>query len=243
MYRGDFFMFLTYLFLALSLSIDSIGIGITYGLRNTKIPMLSKFILFLISVTFTTIALMLGNLITKFLPDYIANLIGSFILIFIGIWILFQIFHNNDIQKVLCPNGRLKSPLHIQSEVPIIEQKNSNEPKIYSLFIKFFGITIQIIKHPISSDLDNSKVIDWKEACFLGIALSIDSISVSIGGGITGLSSLLFPILVATFHITFLFLGKFLGHKLNNIQKFPENICNVISGVLLIIIGITRFFV
>lgn len=200
-------MFLTYLFLALSLSIDSIGIGITYGLRNTKIPIVSKIILFLISITFTTISLMLGNLITQILPDYIANFIGSFILIFIGIWILFQIFCDD------------------------------------SLFIKFFGIIIQIIKHPISSDLDNSKVIDWKEACFLGIALSIDSISVSIGSGITGLSSFLFPILVATFHIAFLFLGKFFGHKLNNIQKFPENICNIISGILLIIIGITRFFV
>ena len=229
-------MFFTYLFLALSLSIDSIGIGITYGLRNTKIPMLSKFILFLISVTFTTIALMLGNLITKFLPDYLANLIGSFILIFIGVWILFQIFCDNNKKG----HGHL-SPY--DSEIAIIEQKNSNEPKIYSLFIRFFGITIQIIKHPISSDLDNSKVIDWKEACFLGIALSIDSISVSIGGGITGLSSFLFPILVATFHIAFLFLGKFLGHKLINIRKFPENICNVISGVLLIIIGVTRLFV
>ena len=88
-------MSFTYLFLALSLSIDSIGIGITYGLRNTYIPLLSKLILFLISVIFTTIALLLGNLITYILPDNIANYIGSFILIFIGFWILFQIFHSS----------------------------------------------------------------------------------------------------------------------------------------------------
>lgn len=215
-------MFLTYLFLALSLSIDSIGIGITYGLRNTRIPILSKLILFFISIFFTTISLMLGNLITKFLPDYIVTFIGSFILIFIGIWILFQIFHTST-----------------KKECSI----NSNEPKIYSLFIKFLGITIQIIKEPKSSDLDNSKIIDWKEACFLGIALSIDSISVSFGSGITGLSSFCFPILVASFHMLFLFIGKFLGHKISGIQKFPENICNIISGFLLIIIGITRLFV
>lgn len=201
-------MFLTYLFLALSLSIDSIGIGVTYGLRNTKIPIMSKFILFLISITFTTIALMLGNLITQFLPDYLANFIGSFILIFIGVWILFQIYNDK-------------------------EKEHSGVT----------GITIQIIKHPISSDLDNSKVIDWKEAFFLGVALSIDSISVSIGSGITGLDSFLFPILVATFHIAFLFFGKFLGHKLTCIKRFPENIFNVISGILLIFIGITRLFV
>lgn len=215
-------MFLTYLFLALSLSIDSIGIGITYGLRNTRIPIFSKLILFFISIFFTTISLMLGNLITKLLPDYIANFVGSFILIFIGIWILFQIFYTPHKKECVI---------------------NSNEPKIYSLFIKFLGITIQIIKEPKSSDLDNSKIIDWKEACFLGIALSIDSISVSIGSGITGLSSFCFPILVASFHMLFLFIGKFLGHKINGMKKFPENICNIISGCLLIIIGITRLFV
>lgn len=238
-------MFFTYLFLALSLSIDSIGIGITYGLRNTKIPIISKFILFLISVTFTTIALMLGNLITKFLPDYLANFIGSFILIFIGAWILFQIFFDNNKEQEhsgVASYGDSLKTCPYNPEIATIEKYNT-EPKIYSLFIKFFGITIQIIKHPISSDLDNSKVIDWKEAFFLGVALSIDSISVSIGGGITGLNSFLFPVLVATFHISFLFFGKFLGHKLVNIKKFPENICNVISGVLLIIIGVTRLFV
>lgn len=215
-------MFLTFLFLALSLSIDSIGIGITYGLRNTRIPFFSKLILFLISIFFTTFSLIIGNLITNFLPEYISNFIGSFILIFIGIWILFQIFHVSH-----------KKDYSI----------NYNEPKIYSLFIKFLGITIQIIKEPKSSDLDNSKIIDWKEACFLGIALSIDSVSVSIGTGITGLSSFYFPILVASFHMLFLFFGKFLGHKIIGIQNFPENICNIISGCLLIIIGITRLLV
>lgn len=215
-------MFLAYILLALSLSIDSIGIGITYGLRNTRIPFFSKLILFFISVFFTTISLMIGNLITNFLPDYIANLIGSFILIFIGIWILFQIFHKTSSNKC---------------------NVNLNEPKIYSLFIKFLGITIQIIKEPKSSDLDDSKIIDPKEALFLGIALSIDSISVSIGSGITGLNFFGFPILVASFHMLFLFFGKFLGHQINGIQKIPENICNIISGFLLIIIGITRLFI
>ncbi len=216
-------MSFTYLFLALSLSIDSIGIGITYGLRNTYIPLLSKLILFLISVIFTTIALLLGNLITYILPDNIANYIGSFILVFIGFWILFQIFHSSKNDNV--------------------NLENINKDKIYTLFIKFLGITIQIIKHPNSSDFDNSKIIDFREAFFLGIALSIDSISVSIGSGITGMNSFLFPLLVATFHIAFLFLGSFLGKKISGINLIPDYICNVISGVLLVLIGVSRLFI
>ena len=78
-------MFLSYIILALSLSIDSIGIGITYGLRNTHIPLLSKLILFTISIIFTSASLMLGNLLKYILPDTVANIIGSILLIIIGI--------------------------------------------------------------------------------------------------------------------------------------------------------------
>ena len=38
------------LILALSSSIDSFGIGITYGLKSTKISLLGKIILFVISI-------------------------------------------------------------------------------------------------------------------------------------------------------------------------------------------------
>ena len=34
------------MFLAISSSIDALGIGITYGIKNTKIPLIEKFILF-----------------------------------------------------------------------------------------------------------------------------------------------------------------------------------------------------
>ena len=40
------------LFLAISSSIDSFGIGITYGIRNTKISNSAKLILFVISFVF-----------------------------------------------------------------------------------------------------------------------------------------------------------------------------------------------
>ena len=49
------------------------------------------------------------------------------------------------------------------------------EQKVYSFFIEFLGITIKIIKNPISSDLNNSNVIEPKEALFLSLALSLDS--------------------------------------------------------------------
>ena len=211
-------MFFTYLLLAISVSIDSLGIGITYGLRNTKIPFVSKIILFTISVIITGISLLIGNIIVQFLPINIAVLIGSVLLVLMGIFIIYQAFNSNE-NKVY-----------------------KKEKKVYKFFINFLGITIQIIRNPISSDLDKSKIIDYKEALYLGFALSIDSVCIGITSSIIGLSSFVFPFIIAIFQIVFLTFGKFLGEKLHNINNLPDNIWNIIAGIILIIIGICKFF-
>ena len=83
-------MLINSLLLALSSSIDSLGIGITYGIKNTKINILSQIILFIISVFVTTLSIMLGSILKSFLSDMISKIIGSGILILLGIIIIFQ---------------------------------------------------------------------------------------------------------------------------------------------------------
>ena len=123
----------------------------------------------------------------------------------------------------------------------IIYLSNSHE-KIYSIFIKFLGITIKIIKNPINSDLDNSKTIDSKEALFLSLALSLDSFCIGIGGSIIGIDYQIFPFLIAIFQLFFLSFGNILGRKLYNLSNLPNNIWSIISGIGLIIIGFLKFF-
>lgn len=212
------------LFLAISSSIDSFGIGITYGIRNTKISNLAKFILFIISFVVSFFAVYFGDFLKDLLPDNIANYIGAFLLIFLGGFVLFQALRKN-----------------IVKDNKIYEEVFS-EPKIYRFFIKFLGITIQIIKDPISSDLDKSNLIDGKEAIFLGVALSLDSFAIGISSGILGIHSLLFPILVSIFQLLFISLGNSIGYLLNSFNKIPEYIWSIISGFLLIVIGIVKFF-
>ncbi len=76
--------------LAISSSIDSLGIGITYGIKNTKISKLSKIILFAISLITTYISIFFGNIIQYILPNLFTNFLGCFILICMGIYICFQ---------------------------------------------------------------------------------------------------------------------------------------------------------
>ena len=210
------------LFLAISSSIDSFGIGITYGMKNAKISNSAKLILFIISFIVSFFAVHFGDFLKDLLPDNIANYIGCCFLIFLGGFVCFQSFKKDTKNQVY-------------DEV-------FSEPKIYRFFIKFLGITIQIIKDPISSDLDKSNLIDGKEALFLGVALSLDSFAIGISSGILGIHSIIFPLIVSVFQLLFISLGNLIGSALNRFSKFPQSIWSIISGILLILIGIVKFF-
>ena len=215
--------------LSLSSSIDAFGIGITYGLRKLKISNISKLILCIISIIVTSFAILIGNNLSFILTPLFTKLIGSFILITIGLIIIFQIIKSkkNDKKDIILLNKNEPNSKYI-------------EKRVYKFFIKFLGITIQIIKDPIYSDFDSSLKIDTKEAIYLGIALSIDSFCIGIGSSILGLNLILFPILVAIFQLIFLSFGTMIGKHLNNQAIIPNNIWNLISAIMLIIIGISR---
>lgn len=55
-----------------------------------------------------------------------------------------------------------------------------------------------------------------------------------------GMSSFIFPILTSSFQLVFLSLGLSFGRKLNEVTNIPDNIWSIISGVLLIFIGISK---
>lgn len=219
------------LILAISSSIDSLGIGITYGIKNTKISYISKVILFAISFFTTIISIWFGDTLKNIFSESIAKIFGSSILILIGLFMFFQALKKDKKSTKYYNNDLLKNTnLNIK-----------DEQKIFSFFIKFLGITIKIIKNPSSSDFNNSNLIDPKEAFFLGLALSIDSFCIGIGGSIIGINFTIFPLLISIFQLIFLSIGNYLGHKLNNCSKIPNNIWSILSSILLIIIGITKF--
>lgn len=186
------------LLLAISSSIDSLGIGITYGIKNTKISKIGKIILFTISLMTTYISIFFGNIIQYIFPKAFTNFIGCLILICMGIYICYQ---------------------------ALKKEKDSQN----------------IFNSPISSDLNHSKIIEPKEATFLAIALSLDSFCIGICGAITDINLTLFPFLVSILQLAFLSLGAYLGIHIRNFCKLPQNVWSVLSGILLIFIGLFKF--
>ena len=220
-------MLINSLFLAISSSVDSLGIGITYGIKNTRLTIKSKLILFATSFIISIISIYFGNVLKYLFSDFITAYLGSIILIAMGVFICFQSLRK---QK--------KEPLG--SYVDTLEINDTRQ--IYSFFINFLGITIQIIKNPISSDLDKSNSIDSKEALFLGFALSLDCFCIGIGFSFINSFSVLFPLFISCFQLFFLSIGNYFGKKLYKLSRLPDNIWSILSGILLVLIGILKLF-
>ena len=184
-------MLFSCLTLAISSSIDSLGIGITYGLKNTTLTNSAKFILFIMAFIISIFSIYFGNILKIFFTDF--------------------------------KNLKIK-----------------DTEQIYSFFIKCLGITIKIIKNPNYSDLDKSNSIDYKEALFLSLALSLDSFCVGIGFSFMNSFSFLFPIFISCFQFVFLNTGFYIGKKINKFSNIPNNVWSIISGFLLLMIGFCK---
>ena len=195
-------MLFSCLTLAISSSIDSLGIGITYGLKNTTLTNSAKFILFIMAFIISIFSIYFGNILKIFLPDYLVNFLGNIILIFMGFFIIFQAIK--------------KSKKEIDTDF-----KN-------------------LIKNPNYSDLDKSNSIDYKEALFLSLALSLDSFCVGIGFSFMNSFSFLFPIFISCFQFVFLNTGFYLGKKISKFSNIPNNVWSIISGFLLLMIGFCK---
>lgn len=125
-------MLFTIILLALSVSIDALGIGITYGLRKTSISTPAKFILFIVSFAFVCISVSFGYFLASLFPTNIIKIISVILLCLMGFLIIYESMNTNE----------------------------KKEYKSHKIFLKPLGITIQIIRNPISSDLNNSKIIE-----------------------------------------------------------------------------------
>ena len=98
-------MFINSLILALSSSIDSLGIGITYGIKNTRISYMAKIVLFVISFLISFLSVCFGDILKNIFSDFATRLIGNIILIAMGIFVCFQAIHKdkkNTKERKIC---------------------------------------------------------------------------------------------------------------------------------------------
>lgn len=88
------------LLFSISANLDNIAIGLTYGIKKVNIPLYNNILISFITSIFTFLSMYIGTHIAHIIPQKIENIIGSLILITIGIYqIIIQLISKNKIKK------------------------------------------------------------------------------------------------------------------------------------------------
>lgn len=204
------------LLLAMALSLDGFGAGITYGLRKTKIPLMSVLIISLCTGIILCISMVGGSLLQRFLPPSFASAAGAVMLIALGCWSLFQQITAGgaarDADGGPVPDSTVPPQ---QDESAAVSGSLLDGPKseVFKLEIRKLGLVIQILKSPAQADLDRSGSISSREALWLGTALSLDAFAAGLGAAMLGLSPWLTSGAAAVCSGIFLVLGMKAGFR------------------------------
>lgn len=87
-------MILKCIFLALSASIDALGLGITYGIKKTKMSKAGNLIIFTTLFCLSEISIFIGHYISILFSPIFSALLGSALLILLGIYNIFKAQNN-----------------------------------------------------------------------------------------------------------------------------------------------------
>ena len=83
-------MIIKYVLLALSASIDALSLGITYGIKKTKMSKTANIIIFTIVFVCSTIAILVGHFLSLLFSPTFSVLLGSSLLIMLGLYNIYK---------------------------------------------------------------------------------------------------------------------------------------------------------
>ncbi|GAA0703767.1 sporulation membrane protein YtaF [Paraclostridium ghonii] len=202
------------LILVSSLCIDTFVASVAYGTDRIKIPFYSNIVINLVCSLFLGVSLTLGGLLKDFLSPGTASILSFILLLSLGFFRLFESFFKTYIQKF----------------------SNTGAPLTFKAFD--FKFVLEIYANETKADYDKSKTLTLKEAIYLAVALSLDSLAVGFGSSLVSINYLQVLILSFIVGTCCLFIGVHIGKKF--IEKVDLNL-SWLSGLMLIILAFIRF--
>ncbi|MGI6420721.1 MAG: sporulation membrane protein YtaF [Syntrophomonadaceae bacterium] len=200
----------------LAVSADGFAAGMAYGVKKIKIPIFSLLVIALASALAVSISMFCGRGLAMGLSPELASRLGALTILVLGSYFVLQAL------------GEKISTIDTEAEQPII-----------SVSIKPLGIIVQILKEPARADFDCSGIISAREAFFLGLALALDAMGAGVGVAMAGLNIFYTVLAVGVLKFILVNLGLLVGAFFN--QAWIKSLSAVISGLILIIIGISEF--
>lgn len=146
---------LSTLVLALAVSLDSLSVGFTYGVKKMRVPGFSLMLMSLISAFGMLVSMMVGQSLCSMLGNQ-CHIIGSAILILMGFF---------SLGTTCLPKTKQKDFTSISTASPL-------------------KIVARVVEEPVEADLDESGEISIIEALLLGAALALDSLGAGFGAAL-----------------------------------------------------------
>lgn len=238
------------LLLAFALSLDGFGVGVTYGLRRMKIPLLSILIISLCSGVVICVSMQVGVLLAKVVSPHAASEVGAVILVLMGCWSLVQLLIQKEkdggtgagagqAQQGDAERSAVERPAEEDPSMGM-DSEAGFAPKaaVFSLELRHLGVVVQILRTPSSADMDASGSISSVEAMILGIALSLDAFGAGLGAALLGFNPVWTSLMIALFSGTFLLFGMKTGLKFSG--NYWMKHAGLLPALLLITMGIMK---
>ncbi|MDF2567866.1 MAG: sporulation protein [Oscillospiraceae bacterium] len=198
---------LSSMILVLVLCLDAFAVSVAYGVNKIKFTIASTLVISLVGTSFLGISLFAANIIGQFVPGDVCKWAGFIILFMIGFTDFFQ--------------GSIKSYLRSKTNY-------KKDMKFKFCDIKF---AVAVYLDETKADADNSKQLSVKEAFYLAVALSIDSLAIGFGSGLAQIS--IWETLIFCFILNFvaIWFGFFIGQHISKASKID---LYWLSGLILI---------
>lgn len=204
--------YMNLLSIVIAVSLDGLGVGIAYGMRKIRISFLALFVIMLCSGVIVLTSMFLGHFLRLFISPTVTSMLGSFILIALGLFVLCTLLRTST-----------KESYHV----------NENDKYKQKGKISHFKA---VILDPHHADKDESGSISATEAVVLGTALALDAFGAGLGAAMLGYSPIVTSVLIASMSGVFVFTGINIGYFLSKSKVLTK--LTFLPPVLLICIGI-----
>lgn len=200
--------------LILAVSLDSFGVGITYGMRKINVSLRPLLIIMLCNGLVVLISMMFGEWLISFINVESTKYMGGIILTMLGLFSLYNVIG-------------IKKPKTSLNNLPF-----SSDNKPFSNLLENYMFVVE------TSHFKNKalKVMSLKESILLGFALAFDSFGAGLGAAMIGYSPFLTASLVALMSGFFICFGIKFGFVIAKIKLLQQLV--FIPPFLLMLFGL-----
>ncbi|MBD3921952.1 manganese efflux pump [Paenibacillus sp. PR3] len=174
---------ITIVVIGIAANIDNLGVGITFGARSTRVPLVSNLFIAVLSAGAAFVTMTVGALLSQLFPVVWGNIIGGLILVALGGWGIRTQLVNQTV-------GQAETREHGAGAAP--DNSTGTEAE--------------------QSDQEEH-IVSRAESLSIGLALSINSMASSFGAGVSGVSPLLCSISIGLFSLLTVEAGVRIGFK------------------------------